>query len=55
MTPELNGMDKNGTGMYRNAPERAGMTPEYTEMSLIETGINTNMVGSTWKGQNVMF
>ena len=41
------GTDKNGTGMYRNVPERTGMTPEYTKMSLNETVINTNMVGST--------
>ena len=38
------GMDKNGTGTYRND---TGMTPEYTEMSLNETVINTNMAGST--------
>ena len=41
------GMKRNGQECYRNVPERAGMTPEYTEMSLNETGINTNMVGST--------
>ena len=41
MTPKWNGMDKNGTAMYRNEPE----------WRLNETGINTNMVGSTWKGQ----
>jgi len=52
MKPEWNGMDKNGT---RNEPERAGMTPKYTEMGRNETGMNTNMVGWTWNGQNVMF
>ena len=41
------GMKRNGQEWYRNVPERGGMTPEYTEMSLNETGINTNMVGST--------
>ena len=40
------GMKRNGQEWYRNVPERAGMTPEYTEMSLNETGINTSMVGS---------
>ena len=33
----------NGQEWNRNVPERAGMTPEYTEMSRNETGINTNM------------
>ena len=40
-------MRRNGQEWYRNVPERAGMKPEYAEMSLNETGINTNMVGST--------
>ena len=40
-------MKRNGQEWYRNVPERAGMTPEYTEMSLNETAINTNMVSST--------
>ena len=34
---------RNGQEWYWNVPERAGMTPKYTEMSLNETGINTNM------------
>ena len=41
------GMKWNGQEWYRNVPERAGMTPEYTEMSLNETAMNTNMVSST--------
>ena len=41
------GMKRNGQEWYRNIPERAGMTPEYTEMSLNEISINTNMVSST--------
>jgi len=50
--PEYTGTRQNDTGMKgngqewnRNAPERAGMTPKYTEMSWNETGMNTNMVG----------
>ena len=38
------GMKWNGQEWYRNVPEQAGMTPEYTEMSLNETAINTYMV-----------
>ena len=41
------GMKRNGQEWYRNVLERAGMTREYTEMSLNETAINTNMVSST--------
>ena len=41
------GMKRNGQEWYRNVLERARMTPEYTEMSLNETAINTNMVSST--------
>ena len=37
------GMKGNGQEWNRNVPERAGMTPKYTEMSRNETGINTNM------------
>ena len=54
-------MDKNGAGMKRDGqdwcpnetewtrmvPECTGTTPEYTEMSLNETAINTNMVSPT--------
>jgi len=50
--PEYTGTRQNDAGMKgnaqkwnRNAPERAGMTPKYTEMSRNETGMNTNMVG----------
>ena len=39
-------MKRNGQEWYRNVPDRAGMTPEYTEMSPNETGINTSIVGS---------
>jgi len=52
--PEYTGTRQNDAGMKRNGrewcwnvPERAGMTPEYTEMSLNETGINRSMVSST--------
>ena len=33
-------MKGNGQELHRNVPERAGMTPEYTEMSLNETAWN---------------
>ena len=33
------GMKRNGQEWYRNVPERAGMTPEYTEMRLESTRI----------------
>ena len=39
------GTKGNGQEWNRNVPERAGMTPKYTEMSRNETGMNTNMVG----------
>ena len=38
------GMKANGQEWNRNVPERARMTPEYTEMSRNETGINTNII-----------
>ena len=37
--------NRNGQEWNRNVPERAGMTPKYTEISRNETGMNTNMVG----------
>ena len=33
------GMKRNGQEWYQNVPERAGMTPEYTEMRLESTRI----------------